>query len=104
MRFSDRITFVNQEESYFDPSIGDYVESEKIEVTKACKISPMGIERQKLVFGELNKNVIVVRLQHPYSATFDTVEVDGNNYKVMRESNYRKGALFLEGDNFANKG
>lgn len=104
MRFSDRITFVNQDESYFDPSIGGYVESEKIEVTKPCKVSPMGIERQSLVFGVTNKNVVVVRLQHPYLDKFDTVEVKGNNYKVMRESNYRKGALFLEGDNFANKG
>lgn len=103
MRFNDRLTFVNQDESYFDPVIGDYVESEKATITKPCKLSPMGIERQQLVFGETNKNVLVARLQHPYRDTFDTVEVKGNAYKVMRQSNYHKGVLFLEGDNFENK-
>lgn len=102
MRFNNRITFVTQE-SYYDPSIGEYVDTEPIKETKPCKLSSLGLNRRKELFGELNEHITVARLQHPYKATFDYVELDNQRYRLKEISDYRKGVLFLVGDDFANK-
>ncbi len=98
MRFSDRITFIYQKESNYDPEIGEYVETEPIPTVKACNLSPIGVNRQATLFGSINTNITIARLQNPYNDEFDHVEVNGKNYKVMKQSNYKKGVLFLEGD------
>ena len=99
MRFSDRVTFVTMEQDYYDPETGEYVTSDPKKVTKPCKLSALGFDRRKELYGELDVNVTVCRLQRPYEQTFDFVEVKGKKYDVTKQSNYRKGVLMLEGDN-----
>lgn len=103
MNFSDRITFIHQEESYYDPEIGGYVDSDRIKTVKPCKISTMGFGKTTEVFGDVSANVLVARLQNPYNKVFSVVEVDSKEYKVLRESNYKKGVLFLRGDDYESK-
>lgn len=102
MRMSDRITFITRQESYYDPVIGDYVESEPIKDTKPCKLSAMGIERTNQVFGTLDKQYTIARLQHPYNKEFDYIVIENGiyqgKYQAKRQSNYRKGVFYLEGD------
>lgn len=101
MRMSDRITFVTISDSYYDPNKGEYVESEPVEETKPCKLSTVGIDRSKELFGEIDIQVVVARLQHPYLKEFDHVLIENGLYKgkyqVKRQSNYRKGVFYLEG-------
>lgn len=101
MRFSNRITFVTKQDEYYDPSTGEYVESEPIKDTKPCKISAMGMNRLKELFGEVDEDVTIARLQRPYTSEFDYVEIGSDSYKVKQRSDYYKGVLFLERDSFA---
>lgn len=96
MRFSDRLTFVKKGESYYDPSQGEYVESEPIKTKVPCKLSALGTERTLQIFGVLDKQVEIARLQHPYTNDFDYVEINDQKYNLKRQSDYRKGVLFLE--------
>lgn len=97
MNFSDRITFVKMSDSYYDTDLGEYVESGKVEVVKPCHLSTMGLERVTAIFGSVNRHITVARLQNPYEQPFDYVKVDNRPYQVERQSNYRKGVLFLGG-------
>ncbi|MEN2467946.1 hypothetical protein [Ornithinibacillus sp. JPR2-1] len=109
MRFADRITFVKEVDSYYDPVKGEYVEGEPIKTTVPCKLSALGTERTIQLFGELDKKLTVARLQQPYHGHVDYVEikeisyVDGikntkiKKYNVKRQSDYRKGVFYLEG-------
>ncbi|WP_079708620.1 hypothetical protein [Paraliobacillus ryukyuensis] len=99
MRFNDRITFIKLGESYYDPDQGRYVESNPVNTIKPCDISSVGIERSKELFGEIDTNVIVVRLQHPYTDSFDQIEINNTPYQMQRQSNYRKGVFYLRGGN-----
>lgn len=97
MRFNDRITFVKEIESYYDPVKGEYVEGELISTTKPCNVSTLGINRTNELFGQIDKLVTVARLQRPYTDPFDYVLIDNQKYNVMRQSDYRKGVFYLEG-------
>lgn len=102
MRMSDRITFVAVGESYYDPNLGEYIESEPAEETKPCKLSTVGTDRSNELFGKIDTQVIVARLQRPYLKEFDYILVKSGLYKgkyqVKRQSNYRKGVFYLEGN------
>lgn len=100
MRFNDRITLVNQTNSYYDPIKGEYVDGEVIETTKPCNASTLDIERTNELFGEIDKKIVVARLQRPYVGKVDYAYInDGRKtkYKPQRQSDYRKGVFYLEG-------
>lgn len=97
MRFSDRITFVNETESYYDPIEGRYVKGEPIKTTLPCKLSRLGIERTNELFGQIDRAITVARLQRPYTGKIDYILIDEQKYEVKRQSDYRKGVFYLEG-------
>ena len=97
MRFSDRITFVREGETYYDPIQGGYVEGEPIIDTVPCNLSTLGTERTNELFGQIDKKIIVARLQRPYTKTFDRIVINGQKYNLKRQSDYRRGVFYLEG-------
>jgi len=102
MRYSDRVSFVTETEGGFNPETGNYDESKKECDTKPCNISPIGIKRSVELFGEVDTSIIVVRLQRPYHAEFDYIEVPSGQYKgdyrVKEKVLHRKQTVFyLEG-------
>jgi len=102
MRFDDRITFVQDVESYYDPIQGEYVEGEKVLTTKPCNLSYLGINRENELFGRTDRVTMVARLQRPYQKRVDYVYLNDDETKkfnVMRRSDYRKGVFYLEGIN-----
>lgn len=98
MRFNDRISFVTIGSSEYNPDTGEYEESKPIKETLPCNISTIGIGRSKELFGEIDKVVLVARLQHPYNKSYDHIEIKGQKYDTKRQSDYRKGVFYLEGD------
>ena len=100
MRFNDRITFVHEKASYYDPIKGEYVDGEKVLTTKPCNLSTVGINRTNELFGQIDKITIVARLQRPYNGKIDYVFLNNDEtkkYNVIRQSDYRKGVFYLEG-------
>lgn len=106
MRFNQRITFVRETESRYDPSRGGYIDGELIKTVKPCNLSTMGTDRTNELFGQIDVVITVARLQHPYHEKFDYVFLNENpeqpddekqKYYVKRQSDYRKGVFYLEG-------
>ena len=102
MRFNKRITFVTDGESHYDPSIGDWVEGKKTYDTVPCNISSLKVDRTKELFGEIDTNIMVARLQHPYHKEFDYIEIEGKKQNIKHQSDYRKGVFYLERDSGGN--
>lgn len=97
MRFDKRITFVRETESYYDPVKGEFVDGEPVKTTLPCHLSGIGIDRTNQLFGELDLQITVARLQNPYHGKIDHVLIDEQKYQIKRHSNYRKGVFYLEG-------
>src|SRR5699024_1922553 len=97
MRFNKRITFVTDGESYYDPNVGDWVEGEKEYDTVPCNISTLKVDRTKQLFGEIDTNIQVVRLQRPYNDEFDYIELDGKKQKKNKTQVQLQERCFLLG-------
>lgn len=96
MRFGDRITFVQETETFYDPTQGRWVEGKVVHDKQPCHLSTLGTERTNQLFGQIDKHVTVARLQRPYLREFSHALVDGKRFEVQRQSNYKKGVLYLE--------
>lgn len=100
MNFSDRITLYTEIKGGYDPSTGKHEEPTIEEKTLPCKLSRLGINRTNELFGQIDVHIIVARLQHPFDEQLDYARVNGGKFKgkyhLKRQSDYRKGVLFLE--------
>lgn len=100
MRYSDRITFVTETEEVYNPDTGEYEGGNPVTETKPCNLSPLGIDRTVSLFGELDINMSVTRLQQPYTSPYTYVAVNGKRMNVRRHVKHRSGSVFyLEGVN-----
>ena len=97
MRFNERITFVREYEGGYNPITGEHEPVREETETAPCNLSTLGIERTNELFGQLDRKIIVARLQRPYVKSFDFIRIKGQKYNVKRQSDYRKGVFYLEG-------
>lgn len=97
MRFSHRITFVAETDGGYDPETGKHIEPTITEDTRPCNLSELGTERTNELFGQIDKRIIVARLQRPYNEPFDYIKIGEQRYNIKRQSEYRKGVFYLEG-------
>lgn len=102
MRYSDRVIFVTESEGGFNPDTGNHDEAVQVKETKPCNITPVGTERSVQLFGEIDTNIIVSRLQRPYNRVIDYVVIPSGQYKgryrVKEHIKHRKQSVFyLEG-------
>lgn len=106
MRFDKRVTFVTNGEEYYDPDRSEWVRGEPTLNVVPCNVSRMGVERTNQIFGSLDKVVTVIRLQRTYDKPFDRIYLGShdlgsieneNALEVIRQSDYRKGVLYVEG-------
>ena len=98
MRYSDRVTLHKVLGRAYDPSVGKTVVEVDDGVTLPCNTSPISLERVKVIFGSLDKQITTVRLQRPYKHEVDKAVINGNKYNVLRHVPYRsESVLFLGG-------
>jgi hypothetical protein len=98
MRYYDRVTLHKVIGRAYDPSVGKTVVRVDEGVTLPCNTSPMSLERVKVIFGSIDKQITTVRLQRPYRREVDKAVINGNKYNVLRHVPYRsESVLFLEG-------
>jgi len=99
MRYSKRVTFVTKIGGGFNPDTGKHDKPREVRDEKACNVSTVGVDRSKELFGEIDTIVTVIRLQRPYDKQFDYIELNDEPYNVRRQSDYRRGAFYLESAN-----
>lgn len=98
MRYSDRVTLHKVLGRAYDPSVGKTLVKVDEGVTLPCDTSPISLERVKVIFGSLEKQITTVRLQRPYRREVDKAVINEKKYNVLRHVPYRsKSVLFLEG-------
>jgi hypothetical protein len=98
MRYSDRVTLHKVVDRAYDPSVGKTVVRVDVGVTLPCNTSPISLERVKVIFGSLDKQITTVRLQRPYRRKVDKAVINGKKYNVLRHISYRSESVFyLEG-------
>lgn len=98
MRYTDRLTIVTESEGGYNPTTGVFDDASTVSKELPANISQLGVERTVQLFGELDKTILVARLQRPYRQPYDYCVVDGKKYNVKRHIPHRRESVFyLEG-------
>lgn len=99
MRYADRITFIKEEAGGgYNPDTGTYDEGRLAQTILPCNLSFLGIDRTNQLFGNLDKEILIARLQRPYSGEYDYALIDGRKYAITRHVPHRSESVFyLEG-------
>ncbi|SIT91693.1 hypothetical protein [Edaphobacillus lindanitolerans] len=97
MRFADRVTFIQETGGGYNPDTGRHEPPEIRRETLPCNLSYVGIDRQKELFGQIDRATAIVRLRQPYSRRFDYAEIEGRRYALSRRTPLRSvNAFYLE--------
>lgn len=83
MRYNTPVLF-QRIKSEFDTSTGNTGISILTEEKRYAAITDTGTETLQLLFGGIKQGALTVRLQRPYEAAFDRIEIDGKLYRVDR--------------------
>lgn len=100
MRYNDRLTFITEKSGGYNPVTGEHEEASITTDKKPCNLSPLGVERSNQLFGEIDTNIQIARLQRPYKQSFSHIEIDGKKFNVKKHVKHRSQSVFyLEGGN-----
>jgi hypothetical protein len=94
MRYSDRVTLHKVVDRAYDPSVGKTVVRVDDGVTLPCNTSPISMEKVKVLFGSLDKQITTVRLQRPFTSSADIAVFKGSKYNILRHIPYRSESVF----------
>lgn len=94
MRFVDRVSIVTESEGGYNPNTGQFDDATIVQTEYPCNISQLGVERTMQLFGEMDKTILVVRLQRPYKGAYDYLLVKGKRYNVKRHVPHRRESVF----------
>lgn len=98
MRFDKRVTLIGESSEKFDPTTGNMVVVPGEETTIPCNASDLGVNRTTELFGKMDKQVTVVRLQRPYQRFVKGARLNGVDYNVIKIVGSRsKTSLYIEG-------
>jgi len=70
------------------------VEGAEERETLPCNHSYLGIDRQRELFGRVDRTTAVVRLMRPYNLPFDYAEIEGRRYELLRQTPLRSESVF----------
>ena len=85
MRFDTSIYFVSTSGKHYDPVAGEWIVGQPEKVKRYANVTHMGAQRQQAVFGDVQADRLVVRLQRAYTVAYDHVEIAGKSYQVEKD-------------------
>lgn len=92
MRYDTPVFFQRLEAGAYNADTGDYGADAVTEVQKWANVTDSGVETLHLIFGELRQGILTLRLQRPYTESFDRIQIGNKQYRVDFS---RSGKIFV---------
>ena len=84
MRYDKPVYFQSIAKGPYDASTGDYGESTVTEVMKRASVTDSSTETMMKLYGGIKQGSLTIRLQRPYTQSFDSIRVENKAYHVDR--------------------
>lgn len=95
MRYENRVTLVKEGQRRYDPDAGKYVSTESnIYDSLPCNLSPLSPERTAIEFGEVTRDINIIRINNRVDKPVTHAYIDGSKYTVIRPVKYRRDTVF----------
>ncbi len=94
MRALHTVYFVKRGEPTFNEVTGNYDDSTLVRTRVDALVTDTGSKRMDLLYGKIKQNAKTVRLLQHYTAAFDYIEINGQEYHVDSDRRYRTKHTF----------
>jgi len=90
MRYDTPIYFQTVTKGAYDKTTGNYAPDEVHEVVNYANVSDTSTQSVNMLYGDLNKSSLVIRIRHPYNPAFDYIRIGDKRYKMDLARQMRK--------------
>lgn len=95
MKYGTEVEFVQEVPAGYDYNTGNQnVARVDVDIIYA-NVTGQTIERQKLLYGVLDENALVIRVQNGYDKPFNYVVVHGKRYDLTATHTHRRDQVFF---------
>lgn len=94
MRYDNIIYLVYIKETSYSPKLGRYEDEDSIDDKRYANISKVSLERNRELFGDVDSDVIIIRLQGLVKGNPDYIKIKDKPYSIIKKTTTRKDTAF----------
>ena len=95
MRYEDRATLVKKGQRQYNPDTGKYeITGQHIYDSIPCNKSPLSPQRTAVEFGEVTRDISILRLNNRFNKPVTHVYINDVKYLIVRSVKYRRDTVF----------
>lgn len=94
MRYDSRVSFIWEGDKVYNPNTSKYERDTITYESIPCNRNPLSLQRTSLEFGDVQRDISVLRLRGSFGKKVTHAIVDDIKYIVVRPVRYRHDAVF----------
>ena len=94
MRYNKRIAFAKESKGKYNPKISQYETTEDVYDEIPCNISPSSPDRTSLEYGDVKKDINIIRLNGRFEPRVTHAYIKGIKYLVTKKISYEHDTVF----------
>lgn len=94
MRYDNIIYLVYVKESLYNPKLGRYEDETTVDDKRYANVSKVSLERNREIFGDVDSDVIIIRLQGLLKGSPDYIKIKDKLYNILKKTTTRRDTAF----------
>jgi len=94
LRYNKRVSFSKETKGSYNPKTSKYDVKEKLYVEVPCNISPLSPQRTNLEYGDVTKDINVIRLNGRFEPKVTHAYIKGSKYIITKRIDYEHDTVF----------
>lgn len=94
MRYDNIIYLFYVKEPLYSPKLGRYEDETTVDDKRYANISKASLERNKELFGDVDSDVIIIRLQGLVKGNPDYIKIKDKIYNIIKKTTTRRDTAF----------
>lgn len=94
MRYDNIIYLVYVKEPLYNPKLGRYEDETTVDDKRYANISKVSLERNRELFGDVDSDVITIRLQGLVKGNPDYIKIKDKIYNIIKKTTTRRDTAF----------
>lgn len=94
MRYNKRVVFAKETKGKYNPKTSKTETYEKRYDAIPCNISPLSPQKTVVQYGDINKDINVIRLNGHFEPTVTHAYINGTKYQITKRIDYEHDTVF----------
>lgn len=94
MRYNKRVVFAKETKGKYNPKTSRTETYEKRYDAIPCNISPLSPQKTVVQYGDINKDINVIRLNGHFEPTVTHAYINGTKYQITKRIDYEHDTVF----------